>query len=75
MVASIAFISHAAEEAAVADELCRFLEQKGIGCWIAPRDVAPGSDYASEIVDGIERCCCPDTPIGRPLCGASSSAR
>ena len=55
-MARIAFISHAAEDLAIADEVCDFLERQGIGCWIAPRDVTPGTDYASEIVDGIEAC-------------------
>jgi hypothetical protein len=51
-----AFISHASEDAAVADDLCTHLEQAGIPCWVAPRDVTPGRDYASEIIDGIEAC-------------------
>jgi hypothetical protein len=51
-----AFISHADEDAEVAFELCRHLEQAGIACWIAPRDVTPGQDYGSEIVVGIESC-------------------
>lgn len=51
-----AFISHASEDVAVADELCTHLEQAGIPCWVAPRDVTPGRDYASEIIDGIEAC-------------------
>jgi hypothetical protein len=25
-----------------------------VSCWIAPRDVRPGSEYASEIIDGIK---------------------
>jgi hypothetical protein len=51
-----AFISHASEDAAVAYELCTQLEQAGIACWIAPRDVTPGNDYGSEIIHGIEAC-------------------
>lgn len=51
-----AYISHANEDAAVAYDLCRHLERAGIPCWIAPRDVTPGQDYASEIVVGIESC-------------------
>lgn len=40
----------------MADEICSALEARGLPCWIAPRDVTPGRDYASEIVDGIEAC-------------------
>ncbi|MCB1950714.1 MAG: TIR domain-containing protein [Zoogloeaceae bacterium] len=48
-----AFISHASEDAARAAEVCAALEAHGVPCWIAPRDVTPGHDYASEILDGI----------------------
>jgi len=51
-----AFISHADEDAVIAHDLCRHLERAGVPCWIAPRDVTPGQDYASEIVVGIESC-------------------
>lgn len=51
-----AFISHAADDTSAANDLCRHLEQAGIRCWIAPRDVTPGRDYASEILAGIESC-------------------
>ena len=48
------FISHATGDHAVAEQICRLLEENGIGCWIAPRNVDAGSDYASQILDGIE---------------------
>ncbi|MCZ4304647.1 LCCL domain-containing protein [Zoogloeaceae bacterium G21618-S1] len=48
-----AFISHASEDASRALEVCAALEAHGVPCWIAPRDVTPGNDYASEILDGI----------------------
>ena len=56
IAAPTAFISHADEDIAVAEDLCRHLERAGVQCWIAPRDVTPGQDYASEIVVGIETC-------------------
>ena len=34
--------------------LCQLVEQQGIGCWIAPRDVQPGADYGEAIVRAIE---------------------
>jgi TIR domain len=47
------FISYAAEDKTVADAICAVLERRNVRCWIAPRDVAAGSDYASAIVDAI----------------------
>jgi hypothetical protein len=49
-----AFISHASEDRNVADKVCQQLESAGFRCWIAPRDLRPGQDYAQEIVRGIE---------------------
>jgi TIR domain len=45
------FVSHASQDAAVANAVVENLEQRGIKCWIAPRDVTPG--YADEIVGAI----------------------
>ncbi|MGH9027891.1 MAG: toll/interleukin-1 receptor domain-containing protein, partial [Acidimicrobiia bacterium] len=47
------FISYAAEDKTVADAACGVLERHNVRCWIAPRDVAPGADYAAAIVDAI----------------------
>lgn len=47
------FISHASVDADSARRLVASLEQRGVRCWVAPRDVAPGSDYAEAIVDAI----------------------
>jgi hypothetical protein len=44
------FVSYASQDAAVAKAVVEDLEQHGIKCWIAPRDVTPGSQYADEIV-------------------------
>jgi TolB-like protein/tetratricopeptide (TPR) repeat protein len=48
-----AFISYANQDKAVADALCESLEQRGLSCWIAPRDVMPGALYADSIVRAI----------------------
>ncbi len=48
-----AFISYANQDAAVAEALCAHLEQRGFSCWIAPRDVRPGAQYADAIVRAI----------------------
>lgn len=36
------FISYAHQDKPVADAVCARLEQSGIRCWIAPRDIQPG---------------------------------
>ncbi len=48
-----AFISHASKDSGAAEKITAFLEKSGISCWIAPRDVRPGQEYAAEIVRGI----------------------
>jgi hypothetical protein len=48
------FISYASHDKSVADTVCRGLEQAGISCWIAPRDVYPGESYAGAIVHAID---------------------
>jgi tetratricopeptide (TPR) repeat protein len=50
------FISHAAEDRELADTICAHLEEEGIACWVAPRNVPLGSVYAEAIVDPIDRC-------------------
>ena len=49
------FISHSSRDAARAEEACRLLEQAGHTCFIAPRDIPSGKEYAQEIMLGIER--------------------
>jgi WD40 repeat protein len=50
----IAFISCSSKDRSVAEQICQLLEERGIGCWIAPRDVRPGRNFAEEIMTGIE---------------------
>ena len=47
------FISYSSKDKIVGDAACAFLERRGIGCWIAPRDIVPGMDWGEAIVDGI----------------------
>jgi formylmethanofuran:tetrahydromethanopterin formyltransferase len=53
-MAKVAFVSHASEDAAIAASTMGYPERNGVSCWIAPRDVTPGGDYAAEILLGIE---------------------
>lgn len=48
------FISHSHEDKVLADAVCASLEGSGIRCWIAPRDVLAGRDWAASIVEAIE---------------------
>ena len=50
-----AFISYASADKAKAEEICAYLEARGLRCWIAPRDVRAGREYANEIIEAIER--------------------
>jgi TolB-like protein/Flp pilus assembly protein TadD len=47
------FVSYASQDVAIANSVVEALERQGIRCWIAPRDVTPGSQYADEIVGAI----------------------
>ncbi len=47
------FVCHASEDHDVADTLRAALETHGLRCWIAPRDVPAGANYADAIVSGI----------------------
>lgn len=48
------FISHSSKNAAAATEICRLLEERGTKCFIAPRDIRTGREYAEEIVNGLD---------------------
>jgi hypothetical protein len=53
MESSDVFISYASEDKSKAEAACRRLEADGIRCWIAPRDIALGSDYGESIIEAI----------------------
>ena len=47
------FISYSQPDHDCAFALVARLEEQGIDCWIAPRDIAPSADWAAEIMDAI----------------------
>ncbi len=49
------FISHSSKDAEIASRICDFLEEKGKCCFLAPRDIKPGREYAEELIDGIDQ--------------------
>jgi len=52
---TVAFISHASADAGIAGAFVSALEENGLACWIAPRDVTPGNEYAVEILEAIDK--------------------
>jgi hypothetical protein len=48
------FVSHVSEDRQAALEIVDELEQRGVPCWIAPRDVRPGKPFDDEIAEAIE---------------------
>ena len=50
------FISHASKNFKLADEIRARLESLGIECWIAPRDIPPGTSYGEEITKALKEC-------------------
>jgi TolB-like protein/Flp pilus assembly protein TadD len=47
------FISYASHDAEMAQRVCSALETAGSPCWLAPRDVKAGAQYADAIVRAI----------------------
>jgi hypothetical protein len=47
------FISYAHEDKPAADAVCAGLEGVGVRCWIAPRDIVPGSEWGGAIIEAI----------------------
>jgi TolB-like protein len=48
------FISYASHDTSLAQKACSALEAAGSPCWIAPRDVVPGTHYADGIVRALD---------------------
>jgi hypothetical protein len=49
------FISYPSENKPIADAICNTLEKKRIRCWMAPRDILPGQNYAKALYDAIDQ--------------------
>ncbi len=50
------FISYQQADRVAAERVCAALEDSKISCWIAPRDITPGQEWATGIVEGLKRC-------------------
>ncbi len=49
------FISHSSKNAETAQELCELIENAEHQCFLAPRDIRSGHEYAEEIINGIDK--------------------
>lgn len=48
------FLSFSSVQSEEARKVCRFLEERGMRCFIATRDLIPGEEYAAQLVNRIE---------------------
>jgi len=49
----LVFISHSSQDRAIAIKICDALERRGLGCWLASRDIGPGENFQEAIVKAI----------------------
>jgi hypothetical protein len=47
------FISYSSKDKPTADAVCAILERNNIRCWMAPRDIFPGEEWAGSIIGAI----------------------
>lgn len=50
------FISYSSQDMEAAQAICHVLEQNEIKCWMAPRNIPPGTDYGDVIDEAIKSC-------------------
>lgn len=50
------FISYSFKDEKIANKICNFLESNNLKCWIAPRDIKPGNDWAESICSAVKKC-------------------
>ena len=49
------FISYSSKDKQTADAICHVLEENKLKCWIAPRNILAGRNYAEQIMAGIKQ--------------------
>ena len=47
------FLSHSSKDAEFVMSVCNELESSGLSCWIAPRDIEYGANWAESIANGL----------------------
>ena len=50
------FLSYSSADKAAAESVVRGLEESGIRCWMAPRDIPAGAEYGQEILEAVKAC-------------------
>lgn len=53
-MAAEVFISYSSKDRTVANMVCALLEERGHRCWIAPRDILPGTEWGEAIITGLK---------------------
>lgn len=49
------FISYSSKDIEAASQICSYLESRGMNCFIAPRNILPGTEYGEAIINAIEK--------------------
>ena len=47
------FISYSTNDTDIAEKARDYLEENGLDCWMAPRDIKTSDNYAQEIMDAL----------------------
>lgn len=50
------FLSYSSHDKTIADAIVAALENSGLRCWVAPRDIHPGADWGESITEAITDC-------------------
>ena len=53
-MAAEVFISYSSKDRTIANMVCALLEERGHRCWIAPRDILPGTEWGEAIITGLK---------------------
>lgn len=52
-MAHVAFVSYSKNDKETVDAICNALEENGLGCWYAPRNVPIGADWDASIIEAL----------------------
>ena len=53
MMSHDVFVSYSSKQKSIGDGVCHYLESHGCKCWMAPRDIPPGSGFGDLIEEAI----------------------
>jgi tetratricopeptide (TPR) repeat protein len=48
------FLSYSSKDKTIADAAVAVLEQRGLRCWVAPRNIVAGKEWGESIIEGLE---------------------